>query len=277
LDALYDTQCPGYQQAFYLYQCGLDPLYDRNCEGYDEAYAQEYILNEDTTTNNETQVSATQTQTVPITDPEKVADTPITGDSTIDSILGDLNDLPDTSLGMETQTMATVEVEAEVEEREETTQEEQVETELVALEVNDAETETKSDESDSESGTDDDESSDESEGETSDGGDSESEDKDSKKEKMKKAIAKKASQLAQTMSDMASLEAQQAVQAQVLALINYVPDFNTYQRQINGGYLPDATGYPDTQVPESRRGLRNGLAQQLLHEQMVEMQYDKEK
>jgi hypothetical protein len=78
------------------------------------------------------------------------------------------------------------------------------------------------------------------------------------------------------MSNAASLEAQQAVQAQVLSLINYVPDFNTYQMQMNGGYLPDAVGYPDTQVPESRKGLRNGLAQQLLHEKMVDMQYNKE-
>jgi len=45
---------------------------------------------------------------------------------------------------------------------------------------------------------------------------------------------------------------------------------------MNGGYLPDAAGYPDSTVPDSRRGLRNGLAQQLLHEQMVELQYNKE-
>ena len=98
--------------------------------------------------------------------------------------------------------------------------------------------------------------------------------KESKKEKLKKAITKKAMALAENMSNAASLEAQQAMQQQVLALINYVPDFNTYNRVMNGGYLPDANGYPDTEVPESRRGLRNGLAQQLLHEQMVEMQYE---
>ena len=100
--------------------------------------------------------------------------------------------------------------------------------------------------------------------------------KESKKEKLKKAIAKKASQLAESMSEAASLEAQQAAQAAVLALINYTPGFDQYGVSMSGGYYPDAAAYPDTQVPESRRGLRNGLAQQLLHEKMIDMQYDKE-
>ena len=97
------------------------------------------------------------------------------------------------------------------------------------------------------------------------------------KEKMKKMIAAKAANLANDMSTAATIEAQQAVQAQVLALINYVPDFNTYNTIMNGGYLPDAQGYAENRVPDSRRGLRNGLAQQLLHEQMVEMQYRRER
>jgi hypothetical protein len=179
---------------------------------------------------------------------------------------------------METKTMATVEVEAEVEEREETTQKEQVEEELVALEVESDQTENESSDSestaDAESDGGDAESSDESEREVADGGDSDAEKKNERREKIKKAVAERAKNLANDMSNAASFEAQQAVQRQVLALINYVPDFNTYQRQMNGGYLPDAVGYADTQVPESKRGLRNGLAQQLLHEQMVEMQYE---
>jgi len=32
--------------------------------------------------------------------------------------------------------------------------------------------------------------------------------------------------------------------------------------------------YEDKKVPENQRGLRNGLAQQLLHEKMVEQQYE---
>ena len=269
LDALYDTQCPGYAEAYYLYQCGLDPLYDRNCDGYAEAYAQENILNEETASTPET-ISSTSTETVPVTDPEEIGKPSATGDSTVDGILDDLSASPTVAVVV-AEPVADVAPEPN---QEESTQEEQMEEELASLEVELDQAETESDESSSESDGDNSESSDESEGETSDGGDSESEKKDSKKEKMKKAIAKRAASLAERMSAAATLEAQQAAQAQVLALINYVPDFNTYQRQLNGGYLPDAAGYPDTQVPESRRGLRNGLAQQLLHEKMVEMQYE---
>jgi hypothetical protein len=281
LDALYDTSCNGYEQAYLDYQCSLDALYDSTCEGYAEAYAKEYILNAETTSSTET--ISTTSETIPsITSAETLTETPLTGDSTVDQILGDLNETPTTTVVMESstvETMPTVQETQETEREPETSAEAESTGEMEEL-VADVETETESsDESTTDESTDgdDSESSDESEGKDSDGGDSKSEKKDSKeskREKLKKAITKKAMALADNMSNAASLEAQQAVQAQVLALINYVPDFNKYNTMMNGGYLPDASGYPDTQVPESRRGLRNGLAQQLLHEKMVDMQYE---
>jgi hypothetical protein len=39
LNALYDTRCTGYSQAYFNQQCSLNPLYDRGCSGYNEAYA----------------------------------------------------------------------------------------------------------------------------------------------------------------------------------------------------------------------------------------------
>jgi len=266
-DPLFDTGCPGYAQAYLEYQCSLDPLYDRNCDGYAEAYAQENILNEETTSTPETISSASET-VLPVTDPEEIGRPSTTGDSTVDGILSDLSTSP-TVPTVVTEPVADLAPEPSQQE----TQEEQMEEELASLELENDTTETESVASTEEAGGDDSESSDESEGESSDGGDSESEKKDSKKEKMKKAIAKKAASLAEQMSAAASLEAQQAAQAQVLALINYVPDFNTYSRAMNGGYLPDVQFYTETKVPESRRGLRNGLAQQILHEKMVDMQY----
>jgi hypothetical protein len=59
--------------------------------------------------------------------------------------------------------------------------------------------------------------------------------------------------------------------------MNYVAGFDTYQTTIPGGYYPDVEFYKPTTVPESRKGLRNGLAQQLLHEQMIDMQYRRER
>jgi hypothetical protein len=43
---------------------------------------------------------------------------------------------------------------------------------------------------------------------------------------------------------------------------------------MNGGVYEETTTLKDSQLPENPRGLRNGLAQQLLHEQMVGEQYN---
>lgn len=283
IDALYDEKCSGYAEAYLAQQCSLDALYDATCPGYAEAYAKEYILNAETTSPTET-VSTTSETLPTITSAETLTETPVTGDATVDAILGDLNEVPTTSFTVETSSVETTPTESETQEAEETTEEN---IEVAMLEEGQDERETESDSNVDEQMEDsgDEESSDgeqssEGSSDADSGGDNKSKqssskkDTKSKKEKMKEEIAKKAMQLAENMSNAASLEAQQAVQAQVLALINYVPDFNKYNTIMNGGYMPDGTGYPDATVPESRRGLRNGLAQQLLHEKMVEMQYD---
>lgn len=46
-----------------------------------------------------------------------------------------------------------------------------------------------------------------------------------------------------------------------------------YATNIPGGEYRDATVLKDSTIPNSRRGLRNGLAQQLLHQRMVDSQY----
>ena len=63
-------------------------------------------------------------------------------------------------------------------------------------------------------------------------------------------------------------------QSQMLAAANAATNMNTYySRTIPGGTYKDNVVLVDKQLPENRRGLRNGLAQQLLHQQMVESQY----
>ena len=59
---------------------------------------------------------------------------------------------------------------------------------------------------------------------------------------MKKIIKDKLKKLSDVMAKAATLEQQQAVQAQIAALINYVPGFNAYgQLIVPGGklYAPD--------------------------------------
>jgi len=48
-----------------------------------------------------------------------------------------------------------------------------------------------------------------------------------------------------------------------------------YSVTMSGGVYQESINLPDSQLPENERGLRNGLAQQLLHERMVEQQYIK--
>ena len=97
-----------------------------------------------------------------------------------------------------------------------------------------------------------------------------------KERKMRKIIKEKLMQLAEVMGNAASLQEQQALQAQISALINYVPGFNAYgQLAIPGRdfYGPGEFYDKDKKVPENNRGLLNGLASQILHEKMVDEQY----
>lgn len=50
--------------------------------------------------------------------------------------------------------------------------------------------------------------------------------------------------------------------------------FDVYSYVMQGGVYPDAGGYDiSSNVPDNRRGLRMGLASQILHDQMVKLQY----
>ena len=97
-----------------------------------------------------------------------------------------------------------------------------------------------------------------------------------KRKKMKEIIKEKLKKLAVTMGKAKSLEAQQALQAQINALINYVPGFNAYgQLSIPGrDFYQHEDIYLEKKIPENQRGLRNGLASELLHKKMVDMQYE---
>ena len=48
-----------------------------------------------------------------------------------------------------------------------------------------------------------------------------------------------------------------------------------YNASINGGVYADAPGLADSEIADNKKALRNNLAQQILHEQMVDMQYNK--
>lgn len=64
-------------------------------------------------------------------------------------------------------------------------------------------------------------------------------------------------------------------QAEIIDAINLQTDLAMYYNStINGGRYGDVKTLTDANLPDNSKALRNNLAQQLLHEQMVQMQYD---
>ena len=65
-------------------------------------------------------------------------------------------------------------------------------------------------------------------------------------------------------------------QSDIILALNKQTNINMYYNaKINGGTLNDAAGLKDGNIPDNKKALRNNLAQQVLHEKMVDMQYNK--
>ena len=65
-------------------------------------------------------------------------------------------------------------------------------------------------------------------------------------------------------------------QDSIIMAINQQTNINMYYNaKINGGTMNDAAELQDGTIPDNKKALRNNLAQQILHEQMVDMQYNK--
>ena len=293
LDQLYDTQCPLYEQTYY--------------ETYVQPSLEEQIADASgtstdvTTTTPSSQSGQVEVTATGVRDPvQSATSVSSTGDATVDEILRNNNDTTDTVVvditPVESPTVETTETTTQTETREEREEPEQ-EITVASLEreiedereeesssnvdepVEDDREEENSDteservETDNEGSSDDESSGGDKPKESSGDTDRKSEKKNTK-EKIKKMVAEKAKNLATDMANAASFEQQQEIQAQVLALMGFNSDFTAY----NGIIIPQTVVYqqeqmPDATIPNSRRGLRNGLAQQILHEKMVDMQY----
>ena len=94
----------------------------------------------------------------------------------------------------------------------------------------------------------------------------EEEEKDSE-ERLEKALA---------AAETSVMFAEAVAQSQLLQSMNMAINMNSYySANINGGTYKDSVVLVDKQLPENRQALRNGFAQQLLHEKMIDMQYGK--
>jgi hypothetical protein len=93
----------------------------------------------------------------------------------------------------------------------------------------------------------------------------EEEEKKDSKERLEKALA---------AADNSAMFANAVAMSAMLDSMNLAVNMNSYYTAtVPGGTYPDSVVLIDKQLPENKRGLRNGLAQQLLHEKMVESQY----
>lgn len=78
-------------------------------------------------------------------------------------------------------------------------------------------------------------------------------------------------------ADNSAIFAQAFAQSQILASVNAATNMTGYySTTIPGGTYKEAVVLVDKELPNSKRGLRNGLAQQLLHEKMIDMQYNRQ-
>ena len=267
ISSLYDTGCPGYATAFYNQQCTITALYDTGCPGYQEAYATKMLLEQQQEETTATASPVAETAATVYADPvASLTTVSSTGDSVVDSVLA----TPVTIVASAPEVVAAP---ANQEASSNDTKEESVSDTSSSLDESvdtGGNSDSNGSEGESDSGSGDDTGGD-SESGTSTG--SNTDKKESTRDKVKKAMTEKAMALADDMSNAATIEAQKAVQAQVLAVMGYVPGFGAYGGTIGGGAYADAQMYTPTIVPESKRGLRNGLAQQILHEKIVESQY----
>ena len=97
-----------------------------------------------------------------------------------------------------------------------------------------------------------------------------------KEKKMKEIIINKLKSLAKEVGEASTLQAQKDLQSYIIALLGYNSGFNAYGTNlIDGDFYKDEEIYQNVRLPENQRGLLNGLASQILHEKMVDMQWQK--
>ena len=95
---------------------------------------------------------------------------------------------------------------------------------------------------------------------------------ESDKEKANRDNFEKGLAASQNALTLANSISQDRILSAMNTSVNMYPYYAT---SINGGVYKETTDLKDSDLPDNPRGLRNGLAQQLLHEEMVDEQYKK--
>ena len=262
-----------YADNVYNQQCALDPLYDYGCDGWSDAYIEEYVEEEEPEVWEEVEeieeiFVIEEPQVFEIIDiaplenftPETIEEALVeietvfeeqAQEELIEELEAELEEFLEPEVEEETIEEPTEEELDEQEPEEETVQEEQTteepqQEEVIVEAVEEPKlVETKK--------------------------------KASKKQKMREIISDKLKNLAVEMGEAASLEEQQKLQALILTLLNFNAGFNSYNTQllVDGIFYEDKGIYLDKDIPDNKRGLRNGLANEILHNKLMDLQWQK--
>ena len=274
LNTLYDETCPGYDFAYFNNQCSLDPQYDIDCPGYIEP--EEEIQSPIEPIDSPTIIAlATPVILVPV---EPVIE--IIPEIEIVEVIEPIEQEIEINIIEEIEAEIEIEIDDIQEDQKEENQDsdsvskdEPEESEDIVSKVPDEVDEQEEKEVQEPDSTDDVDMGSGTKDKSSNTEDGNDKGNTSKREKIKKIVENKLKSLAEDMGNAASLEQQKQIQQQVLALINYNPEFKTYGTTLPGGYYPDVNFYKTKQLADSQRGLRMGLANQILHNKMVDMQW----
>ena len=252
-----------YADNVYNQQCQLDPLYDYGCDGFSDAYIEEYVEEEPEVWEEEQVEQVFVIEEPPVFEViniEPLEDYTLTA-TTLEEALPEMEDLFEEIAQEE----LIEEIEAELEEFLEPEEEELDEQEQEEEPVQEEQaTEEPQQEEIVEVAA------------VEEPVLVEKKKEQSKKEKMREIISNKLKNLAADMGKAVSLEEQQKLQSLVLALLNYNAGFSNYSYSlVDGVFYEDRGIYLDKDIPDNKRGLRNGLANEILHKKLMDLQWQK--
>ena len=262
-----------YADNVYNQQCALDPLYDYGCDGWSDAYIDEYVEPEEPEVWEEEEefeeiFVIEEPPVFEIIDIQPLENfTPATIEEALVEIETVFEELAQEELIEELEAELEEFLEPEVEEEpiEETTEEELDEQEQEEEPVQEEQTTEEPQQEEIEVEV------------VEEPKLVETKKKASKKQKMREIISNKLKNLAVEMGEAASLEEQQKLQALILTLLNFNAGFNSYNTQllVDGIFYEDKGIYLDKDIPDNKRGLRNGLANEILHNKLMDLQWQK--
>ena len=280
-DVLYSEACPGYAENFLAAECAKDNLYSQACPNWETAWLNQQCLENPQSSpycpnyvelvEEPVVVEESVFEVIPETYVE-IDLIPALADYDIDLTIEIETDMD----SFEEVEMTVEEIEAEIESEIEALIEEPVEEEVIEEPIEEVvEETTESVPEEIESNEPEEMESEIMLAETEPEKPTKSKEQ-IKNDKLNKIIAVKLAKVHEQRAVATTLEEQANLEALIIALMNFNAGYKNYS-----GILPDGVGYEskdiymDSFIPDNKRGLRVGLAQELQHKKMVDLQWQR--